>query len=309
MKMSSKNLNINLRHLRAMQAIAQQGSFSAAAAALGIVPSALSEIVRQLEVELGATLFDHSHRPPVITPFGRDFLAETAPLLEGMDRSLTRLRQNAGLQSGALSIGAAPSAISDLVVPHLRGFLADHPGIRCLVHDDIAERLAERVAEGALDLAFAGRVRVSPDLHQHQIGSDPVGLACAANHPLIHRDRITLDDLPPGEMIALDALTGSQRLLEECPQIPPALLTPRLRAHSTIAQLCMIRAGLGIGLLPQNAVELLRDPGIRFLPVQGRDLHRRLFLLRPARRPPSVVAAAFVSRISTVVLKADGIVV
>ena len=71
------------------------------------MPSALSEIIRQLEAELGAALFDRSHRPPVITPFGRDFLAETAPMVEGMDRALTRLRQNAGLQTGTLAIGAA----------------------------------------------------------------------------------------------------------------------------------------------------------------------------------------------------------
>lgn len=297
MKMNSENLNINLRHLRAVRAIADMGSFTAAAAALGIVPSALSEIVRQLEAELGAPLFDRSHRPPAITPFGRDVLAETAPMLDGMQRALTRLRQNAGLQSGTLSIGAAPSAISDLVVPHLRSYLAAHPGIQCLVHDDIAERLAEMVAEGALDLAFAGRVRASADLHQREIGSDPVGLACAADHPLTQRDRIGLDDLPADQMIALDARTGSQRLLEESPLIPPALLRPRLRAHSTIAQLCMIRAGLGIGLLPQNAVELFRDPGIRFVPISGLDLRRRLFLLHPARRSPSVAAAAFLEHV------------
>lgn len=298
MKINSENMNINLRHLRAMQAISEQGSFNAAAGVLGIVPSALSEIVRQLEDELGAPLFDRSHRPPLITPLGRAVLAETAPLVEGMDRALTRLRQNAGLATGTLALGASPSAISGLIAPILSRFLAGLPGIHCLVHDDIAERLAEMVAEGALDLAFAGRVRVSADLHQREIGSDPVGLACAADHPLAARAQVTLDDLPPAQMIALDARTGSQRLLEECPQIPRALLSPRLRAHSTIAQLCMIRAGLGIGLLPQNAVELFRDPGIRFLPVTGLDLQRRLFLLQPARRPPSVVAGAFLEHLA-----------
>lgn len=298
MKINSDNMNINLRHLRAMQAISEQGSFNAAAGVLGIVPSALSEIVRQLEDELGAPLFDRSHRPPLITPLGRAVLAETAPLVEGMDRALTRLRQNAGLATGTLALGASPSAISGLIAPILSRFLAGLPGIHCLVHDDIAERLAEMVAEGALDLAFAGRVRVSADLHQREIGSDPVGLACAADHPLAARAQVTLDDLPPAQMIALDARTGSQRLLEECPQIPRALLSPRLRAHSTIAQLCMIRAGLGIGLLPQNAVELFRDPGIRFLPVTGLDLQRRLFLLQPARRPPSVVAGAFLEHLA-----------
>ncbi len=261
------------------------------------MPSALSEIVRQIEEGLGAPLFDRSSRPAAITPLGHAFLAETAPLVEGMDRALTRLRQNAGLVHGTLAIGASPSAISDLVVPMLKGFLADHPGIHCLVRDDIAERLAEMVAEGALDLALAGRVLVSPDLIQREIGADPVGLACAADHPLVTRPQVTLQDLPPDQMIALDPRTGSQRLLEECPAIPRTLLAPRLRAHSTIAQLSMIRAGLGIGLLPRNAVLLFRDPTIRFLPIARLDLCRRLFLLQPARRPPSVAAAAFIARI------------
>ena len=66
MKINSENLNLNLRHLRAMQAIAQQGSFSVAASVLGIVPSALSVIVRQIDESLGAPLFDRSSRPAAI---------------------------------------------------------------------------------------------------------------------------------------------------------------------------------------------------------------------------------------------------
>ncbi len=295
MKINSENLNINLRHLRALHSIARLGTFSAAASSLGIVPSALSEIVRQLEAAIGAPLFDRATRPPSVTPLGRDFLRDTEPLLEGMDRAVTRLRQSAGLEQGSLSVGASPSAISELIAPVLAGFLEGRPAIRCVLHDDIAERLAAMVSEGQLDLAIAGRAQHSPDLRQREIMRDPIGLVCAADHPLAGTDAVALEGIPANALIGLDADTGTQQLLAGCRRIPRAFLSPGLRAHSTIAQLCMVRAGLGVALLPKNAAMLFRDPEIRFREVQGLDLWRVLYLLEPARRPLSPIATGFIA--------------
>lgn len=295
MKINSENLNVNLRHLRALHSIAREGTFSAAAASLGIVPSALSEIVRQLEAAIGAPLFDRATRPPAVTPLGRDFLRETEPLLEGMDRAVTRLRQSAGLEAGSLSIGASPSAISELIAPVLAGFLAGRPAIRCVLHDDIAERLAAMVSEGRLDLAIAGRAQHSPDLRQREIMRDPVGLVCAADHPLAVADAVSLRDISADMLIGLDPETGTQQLLAESGRIPRDFLSPVLRAHSTIAQLCMVRAGLGVALLPRNAAMLFRDPQISYRDLPDLDLWRVLYLLEPARRTPSPLARGFVA--------------
>ena len=295
MKINSENLNINLRHLRALHSIAREGTSSAAAASLGIVPSALSEIVRQLEAAIGAPLFDRGTRPPSVTPLGRDFLRDTEPLLEGMDRAVTRLRQSAGLEQGSLSVGASPSAISELIAPVLAEFLAGRPAIRCVLHDDIAERLAAMVSEGSLDLAIAGRAQHSPDLRQREIARDPFGLVCAVGHPLAARPVVSLADLDPAVLIGLDADTGTQQLLAGCAAIPRPLLSPGLRAHSTVAQLCMIRAGLGVALLPRNAAMLFRDPAILYRKVEGLTLSRGLYLLEPARRPLSPAARAFIA--------------
>ena len=57
----------------------------------------------------------------------------------------------------------------------------------------------------------------------------------------------------------------------------------------------MVRAGLGIALLPRNAVTLFRDPQIAFVPLRGLDLWRTLYLLEPARRPLTEAARAFVA--------------
>ena len=287
-------MNVNFRHLRAIHAVAAEGSFSAAAEALGVVPSALSELIRQLESEIGAPLFDRRTRPATLTPLGHEFLEDTGNLLVGLDRAVTRLRQRAGLETGMLHLGASPSAISELLAPLLSSFLDGRPGISCVLHDDIAEQLAVMVADGHLDIAIAGRARHSSDLRQRTILRDPVGLACAATHPLAGAARVGLDDLRQESLIGLDGATGTQQLLTGCKAIPRAFLSPRLTAHSTIAQLCLVRAGLGVAILPRNAVLLFRDPAIRFVEIDDLDLWRSLYLLEPARRPLTAAASAFV---------------
>lgn len=293
MKLNSNNLNITLRHLRALHAIWAQGSFTRAAAALGIVPSALTETIRQLEVEAGAPLFDRTTRPPAPTLLGLAFLRETAPLLAGLDDAVEKLCDQARLRTGQLAIGASPSAISRRVAPALARFRQLNPGIACQLHDDVAEALADMVSDGRLDLAIAGRAKSSPDLRQTKIERDRFGLVCAAGHKLAGRAQVRLQEIDPASLISLSAATGTQQLLLHCPQLPEAYRQTTLLAHSTIAQLCMIRAGVGVSLMPKNAASLFEDRSIRFVPIEDLELWRTLYLLEPALRLPSPAAAQF----------------
>ena len=286
-------MNITLRHLRALHAIWAQGSFARAAAELGVVPSALTETIRQLEAEAGGPLFDRSQRPPAPTQAAKTFLTETAPLLEGLDRAVLRLQAEGGQVAGALAIGCTPSAITGLVAPALMRFRQANPAVRIRVRDDIAEHLARAVTEGELDLAVAGRARWSDDLRQTEIQRDPFGLACAAGHPLAGCAEVKLSQIDPREVIALGPETGTHHLLASCAAVSPALRVGAFEAHSTIAQISLIRAGLGVALLPRNALMLFGDPGLRFVPVRDLDLWRVLYLLTQARRKMSAAARLF----------------
>ena len=294
MKIDAENTNFNLRHLRAIHAIWAEGSFARAADRLGVVPSALTETVRQIEEIAGGALFDRRSRPPVPTPLGLEFLTDTAPLLDALEQSLIRLRARARGLHGALRLGAAPSAITPLIAPAIARFRAEHPGVILTLHDDVAETLAAMVADGRLDLAAAGRARSSPDLVQTEIAADPFGLACCAYHPLARTGApVRLSDIDPQALIHLGTETGSSRLLAAHPGLPETLKTGPLRSHSTIAQLCLVRAGIGVALLPRNAVGLFNDPGIVFVPVSDLRLERKLYLLSPARRTLSPTAERF----------------
>lgn len=293
MKISSVNSNINLRHLRALQAIQAHGSFSRAASELGVVPSALTETIRQLEEAVGAELFDRSQRPPAPTPVALRFLQETAPLLDGLDRAVLRLQSGGGQSVGALSIGCTPSAITDLVAPALARFRVAYPLVQIRVYDDIAENLAGLVVKGELDLAVAGRARHSQDLRQIEIARDPFGLACSSSHPFAERKAIMLDEVDPAQVIALSPGTGTQQLLASSSTVPAALRIGAMEAHSTIAQISMIRAGLGVGLLPRNALLLFGDPSLRFIELEDLNLWRTLYLLVPTQRKLTAAARAF----------------
>lgn len=295
MKINSQNSNLNLRHLRALHAIWREGSFARAADQLGVVPSALTETIRQLEESAGVPLFDRRMRPPQLTPAGLEFLQETRPLIEGLDQALDRLQQSADLGRGTLNLGASPSTISNLVAPAIHRFRSDHPAISLRLHDGPADELAGMVIEGTLDLAIAGYSGSSSSLQLAEIDRDPFGLAVPKHHPLSRLGRPPrLDDIDPATLVHLDEGTGTARLLSEHPGLPARLKTGSLRVQSTFGQLCLIRAGVGVGLLPKKAVRLFDDPKLDFLPVEDLQLERRISLIWPARRAISHVAARFI---------------
>ncbi|MVA12146.1 hypothetical protein GOZ78_19195 [Agrobacterium vitis] len=88
---------------------------------------------------------------------------------------------------------------------------------------------------------------------------------------------VRLEHLRYRVLIGLTASSGSHQLLKRS-KVPQVLLAPRIKAHSTVAQLCMIRAAMGITLLPRNAVNLFNDPTLRFVHVRDLHLTRRLYL-------------------------------
>jgi len=295
MKIHSEKTNISLRHLRAAHTVWRQGSFTRAADILGVVPSALSETIRQLEELAGAPLFSRNARPISPTPLGLGFLQETAPLVSGLNGAIERLYMRGHLMTGSLRIGASPSAISGLIAPAIAAFHQRHPEITVTLHDDIAEHLAEKVIAGDLDLAIAGRSRETPELYQRLMKRDPVVLGCRTDSNIFAKGSIRLEEIDPRRLIHLDPDTGTADLIASSPDLGKRFLSGPLKAHSTVAQLCLLRAGVGYALMPLEALQLFNDPLIGSVPVEGLALERSLYLLSPRHRAPSHLATMFES--------------
>lgn len=284
---------MGLRHLRAALAVAEEGSFAAAALRLSVVPSALTETIRQIEQESGVILFNRSRRPITTTSEGAAFLAEASQIVGGFESALRRLRQIGGKHAGHVTIAVAPSLLQRLLGPSIVEFRARHPNVYLVIRDDVAGKVEELVVSGEADFALASRWRQNPEIDYLPIGEDFFGLACHESHPLAAAGRaIRLEDIDPAQIIALRHDTGIAQMLESASSIPDRLRHGHVTVHSTIAQLLLISQNLGVALLPEYAVGVLAG-GVAYRPIADLALGRQLFLMRRRNITMSPAALSF----------------
>src|SRR5262245_43910233 len=111
----SRALNLSLKHLRAAKAVAEFGSFTAAAAHLGMTQPGVSRLVNQVERDLGLSLFLRSTRSVVLTASGREFTQSIGRFLEDLDTQVENARAVGGQLRGRLVISCLLSLTHQLV--------------------------------------------------------------------------------------------------------------------------------------------------------------------------------------------------
>lgn len=153
--------------------IARAGSFTRAASALGVSPSALSQSVRALERKLDARLLHRTTRSVSLTEEGRRLLEQVAPALQAVEHAVQAIDDTRGRPSGEIRINTSRFAARCLVEPHLREFRRRHPDVRLeLVLDDgigdiVGEgcdagiRLGESLTPGMVAVPITPRVRMA----------------------------------------------------------------------------------------------------------------------------------------------------
>jgi len=146
------SLPFDLRTLRVFVTVAEQGGFSAAARALNVAQSAVSQTIATLEKRLELTLFHRHERRIGLTPEGETLLGHARDLLERADATHLAMRELHGLVKGEVRIGIPSMLGSYYFPPLLMGFKARHPGIRLTVVEAGARRLQRLIAAGELDL-------------------------------------------------------------------------------------------------------------------------------------------------------------
>ncbi|QDL54495.1 LysR family transcriptional regulator [Rhodoferax aquaticus] len=182
--------------LAMLQSIAQAGSFAAAARTLGVVPSALTYRVRQIEDALDVLLYDRSSRKALLTDAGAELLREGTRLLADIDAVANRVKRVATGWESQLTI-AVDSIIAKAIVMELcEGFFALAPLTRIKLRDETLSGTLEALTSGQADLAL-GVVATS---NQNGILSKPLGdvnfvYAVAPHHPLASLTGVLTDEL------------------------------------------------------------------------------------------------------------------
>jgi molybdate transport repressor ModE-like protein len=263
---------VEFRHLAALESIATEGSFSAAAAKTGYSQSAISGQIATLERLIGVRLVKRirGSRKVTLTLEGERLLEHARAInarLSAARADIEQLEQN-GTQS--LRIGTFQSVSQTLLPDVVRGLTAAGTSLT-LREDKEVEHYAEMLRSGELDVAFVLLPVDDGEVEAIELLRDPWVLVVRTDHPLVWKQRpATADDLSNLPLITFEQLPA-QRLIEGSLRAAGAHVRVVTRMGDSASVLSMVSAGLGCGLVPRLAVEAeagaARLNGLRFLPL------------------------------------------
>src|SRR5580692_1955159 len=176
----------DLYDLAAFAVVAEQGSFTRAAAELGMSQSALSHAMKALEERLGVRLLSRTTRSVSTTEAGETLLRSLRPALDEIASGVDAVGALGGKPSGTVRITATKHAVSSVVMPILPGFLACHPGIRVdlIIDDNLTDIVANRIDAGIRfgDIVEKDMIaiRIGPDIRMAVVGAP----SYFAEHPV-----------------------------------------------------------------------------------------------------------------------------
>jgi DNA-binding transcriptional LysR family regulator len=262
----NRYMSLNTSHLltpealQMLQAVAEHGSLAGAARALGVVPSALTYRVRQLEDGLDVLLFDRSSRKALLTDAGRELISEGRRILADLDAVAHRVKRVATGWEPQLTI-AIDSIIAQRTVMELtEAFFALQPPTQLKLQRETLSGTLEALLQGQADLALGVVVDQSSasGVRSKPLGEVPFVFAVAPHHPLAsataplsdtliaqHRAVAVADSTRSGRSVSLGLLAGQRVLTVSDMQ---AKLDAQLR-------------GLGCGFLPQCLAQPHIDTG------------------------------------------------
>ena len=282
---------IKIEMLRCFAAVARSGNLADAAEALGRTPSAVSMMLKQFEAHLGAPLFE-SERKSRLTALGTFTLGEATRELDHFERTIASIENFARSKSGFVRVAAVPS-VAEVILPEVtRGFLRDRPGVRIDIRDMDSAAVLRELERERVDLGLATGTGAGPEVGREALFSDDFGVVCHADHPLAAKDLpLAWDALAAWPFIA-NGLCG--HIADEVFQ--RVFANSQLMVRNTTSLLALVRAGVGVTVLPRLVVQGAEREVI-FLPVADPEARRRIDILCRSHAELSPAAQSFVDAV------------
>jgi DNA-binding transcriptional LysR family regulator len=252
---------MELRQLTYLVAVAEEGTFTRAAARLHVAQPGVSAQIQALERELGATLLDRSGRTVTPTEAGAAVLPYARSALAAVGGVRETVEELTGLLRGRVAIGTV-SAVSTarLDLPNLlAAFHRAHPAVEITLAVAGSDQLIEAVHTGRFDLALIGLGTAEPlGLVLHILRAEPLVAVVGHDDPLTRRSSISLHELTDRAVISLRRGTGLRGCLDEAASA--AGITPRISFEAgdpyMLAELAA--CGLGVAIVPRSLAETRR---------------------------------------------------
>jgi LysR family hydrogen peroxide-inducible transcriptional activator len=243
------------RQLQFLLALRAEGSFVAAAEAVGVTQPTLSAGIKDLETTLGAVLVERGRAGAVLTPAG-DEAAERASRALAEVEEMVRAVQSAGQPfTGVFRLGAIPTIAPFLLPRALPLLKRKFPKLRLQMREDLTGRLVDALRARTLDAALVALPYAAHGVATASIADDEFLFLCPSAHPLAKRNDLSPEHLKSEEMLLLeDGHCLREHALSAC-RIAPGRRSSEVGATSLHTLVQMVAGGMGVTLLPKIAAE------------------------------------------------------
>jgi len=283
--------SVELRQLEYFVAVAEESSFTRAAARVHVGQSAVSVAIRSLERELAVRLFDRTTHHVVLTDSGTALLDDARRTLAAADAALDAVAAVKGVVRGTLRVGVMQSLTVVDVASLLTRFRSEHPRVQIHLRPALggSAALADQVRQGALDIAFVSLPHpIPPDLGATVLATESLVLVGTRGSLPATRAPIPLGDLEHATFVDFPTGWGTRSAVDQAFAAAGLHRQVTIEVADVTTFTALVRAGLGLGLLPRSLVP--RDlPARRVLPAPSWEVT----MIRSSQRPPTAAGHAF----------------
>ncbi|WP_031025773.1 LysR substrate-binding domain-containing protein [Streptomyces sp. NRRL WC-3725] len=291
---------MELRHLQHFVAVAEDQHFTRAAERLMVSQSGLSASIRALERELRAPLFVRTTRRVTLTEAGRALLAEAERILAQVRSAHEAVAAVQGVLRGTLALGTEQCIAGVNVARLLAAFRRRHPDVEIQLRQAGSGALAEEVAAGRLDLAFAYRTQADTDqLRSVSLTSESMTVLCHPSHRLASAPAVLGPaDLAGEVFVDFHPDWGPRRTTDAAFAAAGVRRTVAMEVNDVHSLLDLVDENLGIAVVPRHF--RLKRPSLTALPLKGADEPEyETVALLPPERATSPAARALVTLLET----------
>ncbi len=273
-------MDLEIRHLRLIEAIADDGGVTAAGARLHLTQSALSHQLRDIEGRLGTPLFQRLSRRMVLTPAGERLLASARSLLAQLRHTEEEIKKMGRDGEGVLRIAIECYTCYHWLPSLLEPFRAQHPRVEVRIVAEETKQPIEALLAGRLDLAVVSCPVNDRRLHVRALFEDEFVVIVAPGHRLADRPFIAAEDLA-GEQLYIYSTPADNTAMQRV--LVPAGVVPRqvTQVQLTEAIVELVKAGHGVSVLARWAMTPhIRSGAVRAVRFTRHGLYRQWSAVR-----------------------------
>jgi aminoethylphosphonate catabolism LysR family transcriptional regulator len=255
---------MNFAQMRAFYAVAQHGTFSAAAQALNVSQPAITQHVRSLEEAMGSRLFHRRGTGVELTQDGNDLLPHVHQIIKGLEDVAARIDSGRELRTGHLTIGFCSPHVA---MPLIRRFRLTRPGILIDTRMSNTSILLDMVSHQRVDVAVVTLTDPRSDLFCHRLVAQEVLLVVPADHAWSGRGAVDIDELKDQPFVIREAGSMTRQIFERALGEKGISIRHELVLASREAMKEAVANGLGLGIVLDK--ELGGDPRLVGLRITG----------------------------------------